>query len=203
MTHGLGVDPGPGARLAADEERALADAYAALGPMVLGYLRHLVPWEEADGLLQRVFHEVWRDEGHHDPSGGLAALLLARARDLATDHPHHRRPTDAVDGPRGAAAEDPDALAERYLQAAEVRRALSRLPDEQREVLTRAYFHHQSQSEIAACLAIPLRTVKERALEGLQGLAIQLRERRRHPMAPGYHPPLSPPRGDVPFVGPV
>jgi RNA polymerase sigma-70 factor (ECF subfamily) len=191
MTHGLGLDASPGARLAA------GDAYAAFGPVVLAYLRQLVPREEADRLMPVVFDldAVWRHGGHGDPSGGLAALLLARARDLVTDHLRHRHSTGPVEGTAGAAAEDPGALAERHLRAAAVRGALSRLPGEQREVLTLAYFHHHSQPEIATRLAIPLRRVKELAFDGLRGLAVQLRE-------PEYHPRLSPPRGDVPFVGP-
>jgi DNA-directed RNA polymerase specialized sigma24 family protein len=49
--------------------------------------------------------------------------------------------------------------------------ALSRLPDEQREVLVLAYFGRFTQSEIATHLEIPLGTVKARAFRGLRRLA--------------------------------
>jgi RNA polymerase sigma factor (sigma-70 family) len=52
-----------------------------------------------------------------------------------------------------------------------VRGALARLPTEQREVLTLAYFGELTQTEIAERLAVPLGTVKARAFRGLRRLA--------------------------------
>jgi hypothetical protein len=41
---------------------------AALSPMVLGYLRRLVPHDEAEDVLQYVLYEVWRHRDRYDPS---------------------------------------------------------------------------------------------------------------------------------------
>ena len=68
-----GVSSSLGARLAAGEEGAINDCYAALGPMVLAYLRRFVARDEAEDVLQRVFYEVWRNRERYDPSRRLEA----------------------------------------------------------------------------------------------------------------------------------
>ena len=62
-----------GTRLAAGDTRAVEDMYGALGPRVLSYLRRLVPYDEAEDVLQRVFFEVWRSRGRFDPDRSLEA----------------------------------------------------------------------------------------------------------------------------------
>jgi RNA polymerase sigma factor (sigma-70 family) len=76
-----------------------------------------------------------------------------------------------LDNLADVAGEDGRDLAERYARGHEVRDALSRLPDEQREVLVLAYFGRFTQSEIATHLELPLGTVKARAFRGLRRLA--------------------------------
>jgi RNA polymerase sigma factor (sigma-70 family) len=171
MTAGQVLAPGLGARLADDEEGAISDVYAALGPTVLGYLRRLVPSDDAEDVLQQVFHEVWRHKDRYDPSRSLAAWVLGIARNRAIDHLRRGRATVPLQELPDPVGEDGRELAERYVRAHEVRNALSRLPDEQREVLTLAYFRDFSQSDIAAYLGIPLGTVKARTFRGLRRLA--------------------------------
>jgi RNA polymerase sigma-70 factor (ECF subfamily) len=60
---------------------------------------------------------------------------------------------------RDIAGDDGRELAERYFRAREVRGAQERLPSEQREVLTLAYFGDLTQTEIADRLGLPLGTV--------------------------------------------
>ena len=72
---------------------------------------------------------------------------------------------------RDIAGDDGRELAERYARASEVRAALERLPAEQREVLTLAYFGDLTQTQIAERLGVPLGTVKARAFRGLRRLA--------------------------------
>ena len=161
-----------GARLAAGEEGAIEECYAALGPMVLGYLRRFVPRDEAEDVLQRVFWEVWRNRDRFDPARSLEAWVLGIARKRAIDR-LRRRHADVVpiDELRDLAGDDGRELVERYARASEVRGALERLPAEQREVLVLAYFGDLTQTEIADRLGLPLGTVKARAFRGLRRLA--------------------------------
>ena len=81
-----------GTRLAGGDARAVEDVYEALGPRVLSYLRRLVPYDEAEDVMQRVFFEVWRSRDRFDPDRSLEAWVFAIARKRAIDHlrrPHH------------------------------------------------------------------------------------------------------------------
>jgi RNA polymerase sigma-70 factor (ECF subfamily) len=147
-----------GAQLVHDRQEAIEEIYLALGPTVRSYLQHLVGPDDADDVLQRVFYEVWRHNGRYDPSRSLTAWVLGIARKRAIDHLRRRRHIAGT-------------LAERYARAHEVRDALTRLPDEQCEVLVLAYFGRFTQSEIATHLQVPLGTVKARAFRGQRRLA--------------------------------
>ena len=161
-----------GARLAVDRQGAIGEIYAALGSTVLSYLQRLVGRDDAEDVLQRVFYEVWRHNGRYDPSRSLAAWVLGIARKRAMDHLRRRRNIPvALDNLDEVVGEDGRELAERYARCYEVRDALNRLPDEQREVLVLAYFGSFTQSEIATHLGVPLGTVKARSFQGLRRLA--------------------------------
>jgi RNA polymerase sigma factor (sigma-70 family) len=161
-----------GARLAAGEEGAINECYSDLGPMVLGYLRRFVPRDEAEDVLQRVFYEVWRNRDRYDPDRSLEAWVLGIARKRAIDQLRRRRGNVVpIEELRDIAGDDGRELAERYARANEVRGALERLPREQREVLTLAYFGDLTQTEIADRLGVPLGTVKARTFRGLRRLA--------------------------------
>ena len=167
-----GASSNLGARLAAGEEGAINECYAALGPMVLGYLRRFVPRDEAEDVLQRVFYEVWRNRDRYDPARSLEAWVLGIARKRAIDQLRRRRSNVVpLEELRDIAGDDGRELAERYARATEVRAALERLPAEQREVLTLAYFGDLTQTQVAERLGVPLGTVKARTFRGLRRLA--------------------------------
>jgi RNA polymerase sigma factor (sigma-70 family) len=161
-----------GAQLAHDSQGAIGEIYVALGATVLRYLKGLVGHDDAEDVLQRVFYEVWRHNRRYDPSRSLAAWVLSIARKRAIDHLRQQRTTPvALDNLDDLAGEDGRDLAERHARSHEVRNALNRLPDEQREVLVLAYFGCFTQPEIATYLEVPLGTVKARTFRGLRRLA--------------------------------
>src|ERR687898_3331478 len=159
-------------QLVHDRQEAIEEIYLALGSTVRSYLQHLVGRDDAEDVLQRVFYEVWRHNGRYDPSRSLPAWVLGIARKRAIDHLRRRRNIPvALDNLYEVVGEDGRELAERYARCYEVRDALNRLPDEQREVLVLAYFGSFTQSEIATHLGVPLGTVKARSFRGLRRLA--------------------------------
>jgi RNA polymerase sigma factor (sigma-70 family) len=164
-----------GARLAVDRQAAIGEIYAALGATVLSYLQRLVGRDDAEDVLQRVFYEVWRHNGRYDPSRSLAGWVLGIARNRAIDHLRRRRNTAvALETLDDIPGEDGRELTERYARSHEVRGALTRLSEEQREVVVLAYFGGYTQSEISRRLELPLGTVKARAFRGLRRLATLL-----------------------------
>ena len=169
---------GLGAQLVHDRQEAIGEIYVALGPTVRNYLQRLVGHNDADDILQRVFYEVWQHNRRYDPSRSLTAWVLGIARKRAIDHLRRRRNIAVALNDLGdVAGDDGRELAERYARCREVRDALTRLPDEQREVLVLAYFGRLTQPEIAARLDVPLGTVKARAFRGLRRLAEYLTAR--------------------------
>jgi RNA polymerase sigma-70 factor (ECF subfamily) len=182
MSPSIGSAPQPaddpaslGRRLATDPG-ALRDCYAELSPMVLAYLRRLVPRDEAEDVLQQVFLDVWRSRDRFDPARPLEPWVLNIAHRRAVDHlrrqsrspsdPAAELPGEIVDGDR-----DTSRFAERFADAVLVRDALEVLPVEQRETLVLAYYGDYTQSQIAGRLGVPLGTVKARSSRGLRHLA--------------------------------
>src|SRR5918992_3470212 len=136
-------------QLVHDRQEAIGEIYLALGSTVRSYLQHLVGPDDADDVLQRVFYEVWRHNGRYDPSRSLTAWVLGIARKRAIDHLRRQRNTAvALEDLEEVVGEDGRELADRYARRCEVRDALDRLPDVQREVLVLAYFGRFTQSEI-------------------------------------------------------
>ena len=169
-----------GTRLAKGDSRAVEDVYEALGPRVLSYLRRLVPYDEAEDVMQRVFFEVWRSRDRFDPDRSLEAWVFAIARKRAIDHlrrPHHV--TVPIELVRDLADADGREATDSLVWAWEVRRCLDRLPVEQREVLELAYFGGRTQVEIADKLGLPLGTVKARMFRGLRRMGHVMGIKRR------------------------
>ncbi|GAB3691361.1 RNA polymerase sigma factor [Angustibacter aerolatus] len=158
--------------LSRGDEAALAQCYERYGSAVLAYLRRLVGPDDAEDVLQRTFLDVWRTADRYDPSRSLSAWVFTIARRRAVDDLRRRRPAVvAVDTLRDLVGDDGQQLAEQFAWAADVRTALSRLPDVQRRTLELAYFEDCTQSEIARRTGVPLGTVKARMARGSRTLA--------------------------------
>jgi RNA polymerase sigma-70 factor (ECF subfamily) len=173
------VDDLPGSsiaqRLVGDDEVALAECYRIHGPMVRSYLRRFVGSSEADDLLQVVFLELWRSRHRIDPSRPLEAWLFGIARKRAIDELRRRHhDVVSVDAIRELVGEDGDRFVDRMVWAAEVRAALGRLSDDQREAIELSYVDGLTQSEIAARLDLPIGTVKARMARGMRRLGTMI-----------------------------
>ncbi|MBW8481367.1 RNA polymerase sigma factor [Actinomadura sp. PM05-2] len=164
------------ARLAAGDERALAECHAALAPALRRYLRRKVPPDLVDDVIQSVLMELWRCRERFQQGRSFEAWALTIARRRAIDHLRARPPAAL---PLAAAAERPAArgageLAEGVALRQDVRRALAALPDAQREAIVLAYYEDLTQREIAQRLGAPLGTIKARTARGLHRLSVLL-----------------------------
>jgi RNA polymerase sigma-70 factor (ECF subfamily) len=162
-------------RLQENDETALDECYRQVGPLVRSYVGHFVPRDDVDDVVQQVFFELWRSRERMDPSRSLEAFVLGIARRRSIDLLRRRRNIVVdVEQIRGLMGEDGRELVERLAWAAEIRRALATLPDEQRESLEMAYFEDQTQAQIAERLGVPLGTVKARMARGARRLAAEI-----------------------------
>ena len=170
------------ARMAHGETEALAELYDRYGRTVFGVLyRALGSAEPAEEVAQDAFHAAWRRADSYRPDrGSVRTWLLAIARNAAIDW----RRTKGKRIEREAAIDEAAELVEETrvddrviatLQAEHVRAAVAALPEEQRAVLSLAFWGGLSQSEIAVRTGTPLGTVKSRVRLGMSKLRDTLR----------------------------
>jgi RNA polymerase sigma-70 factor (ECF subfamily) len=162
------------ARLAARDERALAELVDLLSPWLLGLTQAMLhDVAEAEEVVMETFRVAW-DKVPPPSEGprGLVPWLLQVARNRAIDRLRargrrrrlaERWGTAAAQEERAVPAPEPDeaALPGWHVHRA-VHSALAALPTEQREAVRLAYFEGETHSEIAEHLGIPIGTVKTR-----------------------------------------
>jgi RNA polymerase sigma factor (sigma-70 family) len=171
--------------VAAGDDRAFAALFGRYGARVLTVAQRLTGDQTvAEDVAQETFLEVWRRPGtYRAQAGQVGTWLLAIARHRAVD----RVRADSAQRARVARAARSSLTGEGCADSSDVaadvvarldtqrrvvllRRALAGLPCEQREVLERMYWGHQSGSRIAVDMGVPLGTVKTRALLGKRKL---------------------------------
>jgi RNA polymerase sigma-70 factor (ECF subfamily) len=163
-------------RIAARDERALAELVELTSPWLLGVAHGMLQEpDEAEEVVLETFRAAWEKVPKPDDGDrGLIAWLLQVARHKAIDRLRARkrrlrlRDRVATLEPRVTPPVEPDEAAHPGWHIhASVHQALALLPDEQRQAVRLAYFEGHTHSEIAARLDVPLGTVKTRLRLGL------------------------------------
>src|SRR6476659_9649763 len=161
------------ALVARGDEDALAELYDRVSRIAYGLaLRVLRDERHAEDAVQEAFLQVWRTAAafraeRAKASTWILTLVHRRAVDLVRREERRRAdPLDeaARDAATSASAEDSAWLG---FERERVQRALSELPDNQREALELGYYGGYSQSELAERLGVPLGTIKSRMFAGL------------------------------------
>lgn len=194
----LAAGPGPGtdgpggepdaaliARIRRGDALAMSSLYDRYAPTMLGLLAQVVGDRDlAEDLLQEAFFRVWTSADGYAPSkGSVRGWLFAIARNAGLDARRRRgaRPVTADLLPpeeERSVEPDPDAdvatAAWERVRHAQVRAALDALPEDQRDVVTLAYFGGLTRREIATSTGLPLGTVHTRARLALDKLRAAL-----------------------------
>ena len=157
------------ARLAAGDDRALAEAFDQLASSVYsGALRVLGNGSAAQDVVQDVFVELWSHPGRYDPAAGsLRTYLIVLARHRAVDQLRSElRRVARQERHYRLTPPEPPGTASDEVMAAEtasvVRAAVQLLPDGQRRVVELAYFEGLTCREVARTMGIPEGTAKSR-----------------------------------------
>jgi RNA polymerase sigma-70 factor (ECF subfamily) len=165
------------ARLLARDEGALREAITTYGSLVHGMARRVLAEPSlAEEVAQDTFLALWRRPGAFDPErGSLLSFLLAVARNKAIDlvrkEESRRRRADALIAESKVSGRTVgDGEANRIDERNEVKEALAKLSNVQREAIVLAYFGGRTYREVAVELGIPEGTAKTRLRDGLSRL---------------------------------
>lgn len=163
------------------DKAAFAALFGHFGPRVKAYLmRSGSTPDSAEELAQEAMAMVWRKADSFDPAqAAVSTWIFTIARNKRIDA-YRRQNRPELDENDPALVPDapvaPDAaLAEGEVSKA-IREAVATLPEEQAEMLRKAFFEDKAHSEIAAETGLPLGTVKSRLRLAIGRMRKQLKE---------------------------
>ncbi|MEO0825757.1 MAG: sigma-70 family RNA polymerase sigma factor [Cyanobacteria bacterium J06635_15] len=164
-------------------QAALAVLYDRYSRLVYSIaFRVLNSGPEAEDLTQEIFVSLWQKQNYDPTRSSLARFLSTVTRNRAIDRVRSRGVRHRVFNRliyQSSSVENfsiPVEQASLGERSQRVREALQALPQNQREVLSLAYYHGFSQSEIVKQTNIPLGTVKYRMRQGLIKLKAALQD---------------------------
>jgi RNA polymerase sigma-70 factor (ECF subfamily) len=151
----------------------------ALIPRLRRFARALAGGRDAaDDLVQDTLERAWAKRELWQAGTNLRAWLFTVMHGVFVNGTRRRRPSeslDALDGDAGQRA-DGSASAETATAVRELREALQRLPDEQRQVVLLVGLEQFSYAEAAGVLGVPIGTVMSRLARGRERLRQLLEE---------------------------
>jgi RNA polymerase sigma-70 factor (ECF subfamily) len=128
----------------------------------------------AEDLISEVFLDVWRQAGRFEGRSAVTTWLLSIARFKALSA-LRRRPDEELDEETAGAIEDqsddPEVALEKKDKSAIIRKCLTGLSAEHREIIDLVYYHEKSVEEVAEIVGIPENTVKTRMFYARKKLA--------------------------------
>lgn len=169
------------ARAARGEQEAFGSLVAAHRPAVVRVARGILGDEAAaDDVAQEAFLRLHESIARFRGDAGLGTWLYRTTLNLCRDRmraTRRRRAVRLADGRTDDALrvwESPDAAVDTERARAAVRRAVERLPPEQREVVVLRFLHDMPYAEIARRTGLPQGTVASRVFRALERLGREL-----------------------------
>ena len=147
------------------DQQAFAELFSYFAPRVKAFLiKSGANPGLAEECTQEVMATLWHKAHLFDPSrAGVSTWIFTIARNKKIDALRKQRrpePEDLTWGPE-AEPEAADVLALQQ-ETKNLSEAIARLPEQQRDLIKRAYYGDLSHSEIAAETGLPLGTIKSR-----------------------------------------
>jgi RNA polymerase sigma-70 factor (ECF subfamily) len=167
-------------RIAGGDRMAMQVLYARHHVRVYRFVLRLVRNEAtAEDLISEVFLDVWRQAGKFEGRSAVSTWLLSIARFKALSA-LRRKGEQELDDEKAEAivdtADDPQVALEKKDKGAILRKTLSALSAEHREIIDLVYYHEKSVEEVAEIVGIPEATVKTRMFYARKKMAELLKE---------------------------
>ncbi|HLW37559.1 MAG TPA: sigma-70 family RNA polymerase sigma factor [Candidatus Eremiobacteraceae bacterium] len=169
--------------LAQRDLHALEELYDRYGKIAYSLAYRIVGDRgAAEDVTQDAFLAVWRRAAsYHADKGSARNWLMSIVHHRSIDRLRHVASTGTLipfeELPESSGEGAQSTLWQQAwtnVQGAMVRKALERLPQEQKKSIELAYFSGYTQAEIASLMGVPLGTVKGRMRIGLQKLRVLL-----------------------------
>jgi RNA polymerase sigma-70 factor (ECF subfamily) len=128
----------------------------------------------AEDLISEVFLDVWRQAGKFEGRSAVSTWLLAITRFKALSALRRRKDAELEDEAAQAiedASDDPEVAVTKKDTGEVLRKCLSALSQEHREIVDLVYYHEKSVEEVAEIVGIPENTVKTRLFYARRKLA--------------------------------
>jgi RNA polymerase sigma-70 factor (ECF subfamily) len=165
------------ARIAQGDRLAMKVLYGRHHVRVFRFGLRLVRDEQvAEDLISEVFFDVWRQAGKFEGRSAVSTWLLAITRFKAFSVLRRRKEMDVgLDEAAANAIEDssddPEMAVQKKDTGDALRRCLTALTSEHREIIDLVYYHEKSVEEVAEIVGIPENTVKTRLFYARKKLA--------------------------------
>ena len=162
-------------RIAAGNKLAMQALFARHRTSVYRWLLRFVSNETlAEDLLSEVFLSVWRQAARFECRSSVSTWLLSIARHKALSARRHRTEAELdekIEATVADPANDPELTLQEKNRDELLRRALTRLSPEHRQVIDLVYYHEKSVDEVAQIIDVPPATVKTRMFYARKKLA--------------------------------
>ena len=169
------------ARIARGDKDAVTALYRRLERPLFAFLvKTLRDREAAADVLNETMLDVWRQAGRFEGRSTVSTWLMSIARYKALAA--RRRRTDAeldehIEATVADTSDDPETALAKKTRNEVLRRALTRLSSEHRQIIDLVYYHEKSVEEAAQILQVPAATVKTRMFYARQKLRVLLGQR--------------------------
>jgi RNA polymerase sigma-70 factor (ECF subfamily) len=162
-------------QIAAGNKLAMQALFARHRTSVYRWLLRFVSNETlAEDLLSEVFLGVWRQAARFEYRSSVSTWLLSIARHKALSARRHRTEAELdekIEATVADPADDPEVALQEKDRDELLRRALTRLSPEHRQVIDLVYYHEKSVDEVAQIIDVPPATVKTRMFYARKKLA--------------------------------
>jgi RNA polymerase sigma-70 factor (ECF subfamily) len=166
-------------RIASADRLAMQALYARHHVRVYRFVLRLIGnASAAEDLVTEVFLDVWRQAGSFEARSRVSTWLLAIARFKALSAMRRRSEEELSEETAATiedSADDPEVAVQKKDKGQILRKCITALSPEHREIIDLVYYHEKSVEEVAEIVGIPENTVKTRMFYARKKLAELLR----------------------------
>jgi RNA polymerase sigma-70 factor (ECF subfamily) len=163
------------ARIASGDRFAMQVLYGRHHVRVFRFALRFVRNEQtAEDLITEVFLDVWRQAGRFEGRSAVSTWLLAITRFKALSALRKRKDAELDDETATSiedTSDDPEVAVQKKDTAEALKKCLTALSPDHREIIDLVYYHEKSVEEVAEIVGIPENTVKTRLFYARKKLA--------------------------------